>query len=413
LVVKCGIIGVVVNFQTIDEHSPHLEAVKRLGRAHSDTLGFLPAGAFDDYASERHIIVALNGSDCCGYVLYRVVRDRVIVAHFCVASEARKQGVARAMLNYLTNATKKHRGIFLSCRRDYEASKTWPRLGFHPVGEMPGRAADGSELVRWALDYGHPDLFSGVDELGALDAAIDSNVFVDLVDHRTEETEGLRAHWLKPLVSLCYTAELLTEFNRNADPATRKKRAAEIQQFKMLRCSHEAYRNAEQLLAPLFPTLDSDQDESDFRQLVRALAAEADAFVTRDSGILDRAEEIFKACGLSVVRPAELIGRIDTIEHEREYQRSFVAGTRQVQIQRISAVDDALIACVQVHGEQPRKLLAEMNRCLADPQRYQCHKMTGSDGATLAVYVVERDSEIDRLPILRVCAKWQAGTISR
>lgn len=403
----------MVSVQAIDDQSPHLEAVKRLWRSHSDTLGYMPAGAFADYAHERHILVALNGADCVGYLLYRIVRDRVTIAHFCVAAEVRKQGVARAMLNHLIAATKRHRGIVLSCRRDFEASNTWPRLGFHASSERVGRAADGSELVCWAIDYGHADMFGEDGEPGALDAAIDSNIFLDLVERRNEETEGLRADWLRPLVTLCYTPELLNEINRNENADTRKQRKGEVQQFRMLQCTPEAFHKAEQLLRPLFPTLDKSQDESDFRHLVRALAAEADAFVTRDEALLDLADDVFNMCGLPITRPAELIGRIDVIEHEREYQRNFVAGTRRIVQERISCVDGTLISAIQATGEQQRKLAATLNAFLADPQRVRCHKISDSEGAMLAAFVVERDSGVDRVPLLRICAKRQASTLAR
>ena len=157
----------MVVIQAIDEHSQHLSAVKDLWREHSDTLGFLPAGAFVDYARDRHILVALQDSVCVGYLLYRVVRDRATVAHFCVATGARRQGVARALMDSLVASTRKCRGIVLSCRRDFDASKTWPRLGFHPIGELQGRAKGGSDLVRWLLDFGHADLFTNRGEPGS------------------------------------------------------------------------------------------------------------------------------------------------------------------------------------------------------------------------------------------------------
>jgi GNAT superfamily N-acetyltransferase/predicted nucleic acid-binding protein len=403
----------MVTVEAINEQSAHLGAVKRLWRAHSDTLGFLPDGAFKDYARERHILVALNGSICVGYLLYRVVRDRVTIAHFCITPECRKQGTARALIKHLVGSTKRYRGISLSCRRDFDANETWPRLGFHVIGEMPGRASEGSELVRWWYDYGHPDMFTIGSEPGALEVAIDSNVFLDLMDSRDEESQGLLADWLRPLVTLCYTAELLNEIDRNKDSATRKKRTGEAQQFTMLQCAPEAFQNADHLLRPLFPSFCNPQDESDFRHLVRAVAAEADAFVTRDGKLLERADEIFQVCGLSVVRPAELIGRIDIIEHERDYQRNFVAGTRQVVQERMNSTDDAILAAIQCSGEQRRTLAATLNRYLASPQRCRCQKIMSNDGATLAVIVVEHDAGVDRVPLLRICAKRQAGTLAR
>jgi hypothetical protein len=36
--------------EVVDTHSPHLPTIKALGRANASTLGFLPEGAFDQYA---------------------------------------------------------------------------------------------------------------------------------------------------------------------------------------------------------------------------------------------------------------------------------------------------------------------------------------------------------------------------
>jgi GNAT superfamily N-acetyltransferase/predicted nucleic acid-binding protein len=404
----------MVIIDTIDDNSPHLEAVKKLWGLHRGTLGFLPAGAFDQHARDRHIIVALNGADCVGYILYRTPRQRVAITHFCVAEHARKKGVARAMLDRLIKTTKHCRGIVLSCRRDYEAaSKAWPRLGFHAASERPGRAAVASELVRWELDYNQPDLFSNIDEPASLEAAIDSNVFLDLVEHRSDETEGLRADWLRPLLKLCYTRELLNDVNQHQSADTRKKRRADAQQFKLLQCTPEEYQKAEQALKPLFPNLSKVRDESDFRHLVRAVACEADAFITRDRSLLDRADEVFNVCGLPVERPVELIGRIDIIEHERDYQRNFVAGTRQIVRERVSCADAELIMAIQAKDEKQNMLAASLNTYLADPQCAQCHKFSEVDGTILAAFVIERKSGIDRVPILRICAKRQGRTLAR
>ena len=161
----------------------------------------------------------------------------------------------------------------------------------------------------------------------------------------------------------------------------------------MLPSSPDAFAKAEAVLKPLFLSIDTTQDESDYRHLVH-LAAEADVFVTRDKDLLARADDVFAACGLPVVlRPAELIGRIDIIEHEHKYRRNFVAGTRRITIERVNCVDDAFVAAIQARARRRRwKLKAELNTYLADPQHHSCYKMTDSDGATLAAFVVQRQT---------------------
>lgn len=399
--------------QSITEDSPLLEPVKQLWRRHSDTLGFLPSGAFDDYARCRHILVATRDNHLAGYVLYRVGKTYVTVAHFCVAQAYRGQGVSRLMLNDLRIRTQGCSGILLNCRRDFDANQMWPRLGFRVIGNIPGKASEGSELVQWLLHYGKPDLLSLVERSNAMDIAMDANITFHLIDGTDEESQGLNADWLRTQIRLCYTQELCNEIDRHRNQQYKKKRRGQIQQFTMLPFTPDAYDSAERVLRPLFSHLNSQQSESDFRQLVCSLAGEADAFVTLDGGLLSRSEEIFQACGLPVVRPAEMIGRIDVIEREREYQRNFIGGTRQVSVQRVPRVDDRLISAIKMPQEQSRKLVSTISRHLANPHRAECRTLTNPTGEVLASYVVDRDGGRDTVPVLRICAKRMAGTLAR
>ncbi len=401
----------MVTVQAVDEQSPYLQDVKRLWRVHSATLGFLPDGAFQDYARERHVVVALDErGTCAGYLLYRIVRDRATIAHFCVAPEFRGQGCARAMIDWLIKATKKHRGIMLSCRTDYHANQSWPRLGFYPIGSKLGRAG---KIDIWWQGHGHSDLFSATVQPGAIKAVLDVNVFIDLVEKRNEEAMGLEADWLTPFVTLCYTPELLVEINRNQDTETQKRRKAEAEQFAMLECSAEAFHNAEKELLPLFRAQSTEQDESDFRHVVRARAAGADVFVTRDEGLLDKADDVFGACGVAVVRPGELATQIDTLQQEHLYQRRQVAGTNQVFQSRIKAVDERLVSAIKANDEKQHALRELLNTFLADPRRFYCHLLTNRTHEMLAAYVVDRHERLDRIPLMRVCDKRRGSTLAR
>jgi len=71
-----------VNVKTIS--LADLEAVKLLGRRYRATLGFLPDGAYDDHASQGHILGAYDhAGGLTGYLLYRVSRRRAVIAHLC------------------------------------------------------------------------------------------------------------------------------------------------------------------------------------------------------------------------------------------------------------------------------------------------------------------------------------------
>lgn len=398
--------------QAIDDKSPHLAAVKELWKANCTTLGFFPDGAFLDYARDKRILVALDGDKCVGYTLYRLGSDVATIAHFCIAADARKQGHAKALIKELSERTKHLRGISLYCRSDFEANKSWPRLGFQRVGSKRGRAASGSELICWFLDHGHPDMFEGAHPPTEIEAAMDANIFLDLVEDRSEETKGLRADWLRPLVTLCYTAELINEVNSRASANRRKQRTKELEEFKELRCSSDAFQHGEAILRPLFPSLANDQDESDFRHLVRALACNADVFITRDGDILAQADEIYTACQLSVVRPSEFIARLDVLEREKDYQRAFIAGTRVVSQERLSSIHTDLLQSITAHGERQKDLARELQRMFADPRNCQTQCLTNGN-EILAVFSVEQDNDIDRVPLLRIIAERKVGTVAR
>ncbi len=113
-----------IAIEQIDPTSPHLPTVMALGRANTKTLGFLRDSAFVDYAKRRGILVALAPEgDCIGYVMYRCPRQQITIAHLCIDKLWRGKGVAKRLVEYLSQNHKELYGIGLWCRRDYSISK--------------------------------------------------------------------------------------------------------------------------------------------------------------------------------------------------------------------------------------------------------------------------------------------------
>ena len=85
-----------------------------------------------------------------GYLLYRIAKSRVMIVHLCVDEKHRGKDISKKLVNKLIDLTKdKYLGIGLNCRRDYEASKVWPKLNFYVGYEKPGRKKEGSTLNFW------------------------------------------------------------------------------------------------------------------------------------------------------------------------------------------------------------------------------------------------------------------------
>src|SRR6266568_3064076 len=176
--------------------SPHLERIMLLHRLNAKTLGFFPKGAFEEYARLRQIIVALDSDgNCLGYLLHRVARGRATIVHLCVANETRGKGVARLLVDRLKQETKSLEGIGLLCRRDYDVTHIWPKLGFEAVHAKAGRGSDGAELTFWWFSHGHEDLFSRVAEPDPIRQRVvmDANIFYDLHTRQTPESEVSKA----------------------------------------------------------------------------------------------------------------------------------------------------------------------------------------------------------------------------
>ncbi|HVA51170.1 MAG TPA: GNAT family N-acetyltransferase [Pirellulales bacterium] len=401
----------MATIEPIDAGSHYLTLVKKLWRANSETLGFLPDGAFDEYASKGGILIARDRDALVGYLLYRLGKSKATIAHLCVDETARGKGYPEELVRHLVVRTNHLAGIDLRCRRDFPACRVWQRLGFTVLKESPGRAADGSELTHFWLDFGHADLFTSEPRCAIV--VLDANVFVDLAECRNEESQGLLADWLQDSVEFFVTSELNNDINRARDPQLRRKRKQDALRFEELKHSHDEFMKWEQVIRPLFPVFKTEQDESDFRHLVRAVAGGAAAFVTRDDELLRLADEVYHLSGLRVLRPAELIGRIDELVRESEYQRFQVAGTRRINRQRASAADDSLIRAVAGPNDPHWSVRDGLNTFFAAPQRFSCFKISDNDGSVLAFYVIEQTSGCLRIPLFRVCRHKIAGTLAR
>lgn len=408
----------------IDHRSPHLETVKALGKANAATLGFLPEGAFEEYAARRNIIVAINPKgECVGYCLFRVSNQQAIIAHLCVTPSNRKQGVARALVNYLKDITKEDlHGISLKCRRDYEASLVWPRFGFIAKRNILGRSKDRKELTLWWLDHNHPTLFTESTQEKLRDkicVVLDANVFFDLSDKSRqgyEESRALLADWLPSNLELCVTDEIYNEIERGSNSPLRKTSREFVDQFTNPPAAPDEINKFAASLRSFFPEKMTARDESDLRQLARTLAAGLQFFITRDELLLGRAEKIYETFGLSILRPSDLIVRLDELRQESEYQPVRLAGTLS-EIKLLNKSDDPHVVetfLANSLGESKQSFKIRLFRILSDPETYRCQVALDSEHLPFALIAYDRSQPDSlELPILRVRRGSLAATMAR
>jgi GNAT superfamily N-acetyltransferase len=409
--------------ELIDSTSRYLEAVKALGAANAATLGFFPEGAFDDYAARRQISVALddNGS-CIGYVLYRVSNNRAIVAHLCVAKSWRRSGVAEFLVDHLKETTKCLRGIGLRCRRDYDASKVWPKFNFVPLYDQPGRGKDPQMITFWWFDHGHPDLFSSsiVEKASSkLCVVVDANVFFDLIDEARpghQESTSLVADWLAESVEVCVTDQLLNDINRSESDEQRRRDRESAKAFTKLPCQMDVLETVAEELARFFPEKRTERDESDLLHLARTIASDAKFFATRDGPLLGIADSLYEAFAITVIRPADLVIRLDELQRENEYQPVRLAGTLS-KVQLVPSGQEALLTSrfqSPMRGESRSLFQGRLRPLLADPKRFSCHMAVDIEGAALAMFVYDQLNPQElTIPLFRVARSALAATLSR
>lgn len=412
----------VLAVKPIDELSPHLNSVRTLWRANSQTLGFFPDGAFLEHARQGHILVALMEEQCVGYILYRTSRQRVTITHLCVGVNHRSQGIAKALVNALSKATHNYSGIKLSCRRDYAVNKMWPQLGFVALQDRPGRSQDGKKLTYWWRDHGYPDLWTMAEASGQeakLAVVLDANVFFDLNDQkgsRSEESKALLADWLQESVTFSVTTEIHNEIDRNPEPAQRAMLHNVAGNFQTVRPKQEDVDTAEQALRSFFPRHLSESDASDHRQLAKTVAAEVEYFVTRDDRLLKISDDIYHTAQVRTIRPSDLITHLDELRRAAEYRPAALAATPLHTRRAHAGEQDEVVKIFYAAGdEEPRyEFQGRTRRYLADPQRYECRVITDEQANQLAFIVYDR-SQVSSLTIVmcRVRRSKAAATLTR
>lgn len=408
-----------IRIEEIDGNSPHLDAVMRLWRSSSSTLGLFPEGAFREYAARRNIFVALDKTTCVGYLLFRYSRDRVVIVHLCVHKDHLGRGIAKRLAFHLHGATQRFRGIGLSCRRDYDASKVWPRLGFTAVHDKPGRGKDGKFLTYWWLDHNHPTLFTATEKQqreAKLVAAIDHNVFLDLYKKRDPDSQALEADWLQDSLQLCVTNEILNEINRLDDANERQSQRDYYSRFPQLSSSQEKFQAAYDSLKKFFLGSTGQSDEADRRHLARSIASGTTLFVTRDAAILEKATDVYESHGLLLTHPSDLIVRIDELQRGSSYQPARLAGT----LLRIALIakDNVPAIVGAFHNGAARETKAQFQRtlrhCLSTPKTIECAVVTRGAGETVAIFAIDRSKAAElAVPILRVSKDLLGSTLSQ
>lgn len=412
-----------VTIEAIDDRSPHLQTVIELGDANKATLSFFPEGAFRTHAARRQIIVAIEPeAGCIGYLLYGASPryNRVTIIHLCLASSHQGKGLARKLVDYLIQITQQYSGIGLTCRRDYELDNFWSKLGFVAQYDEPAKTA-GKLNTYWWLDHGHPNLFSTAaihQREFKLCVVINADIFFDLSSNKTienEESEFLLSDWLQPELDLCLNDEIFNRINFISNADQRKKQQKFAKSFTFLPCQNKRRDEGYQSLQDYFSQKGISVNDSDLRYLARTIASDVYILVTRDSQLLNIADDIYTRFRLSIIRPIDLIVQLEELRINPEYQPIRLAGTslkqKRVQNGQETILNDYFQSDKQ--GEDKAEFQQKLRRFFAEPNKFDCSVVFEGEKQPLALVVYDRHKRYElEIPMLRVGENLLAATIA-
>lgn len=401
-----------------------LKQVKNLWRANSRQLGAFPSGAFDEYASKGNILVAVEAERCIGYLLFREIfrRNDIALTHLCVDGHARNRGIANQLVTALKEMTARSRGIGLWCRRDYDVNRFWPEMGFAWQRERPGRGRDQQMLSYWWFNHGHPDLFTAAhthfDEVRLI-AALDASVFFDLIkDDGAIDSDSLSllADWLVPHIEYCITSEILNEISRCTVPEHRQYQLKiALDEFRLIPDKNTEFEQILSLLNSQLPTTTNEGEKSDRRQLARAASGGADFFITRDSKLVDSGSALFETVRIPILRPSELVTRVDSLLRSAEYQPSRLRGTLSFNSIRsnssIKELQDSFLNCES--GERRADFQKILSGLLSNPADTRLRAICDADGRKVAILAVDiSEADYVSVRLCRVLKEYYAKTIA-
>ena len=301
-----------------------VDAVDRLMKENSDTLGFLPLVVLQSHASSGTILGAMTGDNrLAGYLLYASYRERFRIIHLSVAEQFRRQGLARRLMDELVATATTQRILTLRCRNDFPAHEMWPKLEFVPEVEKPGRSRQGLPLTHWSRTLALGDqlaLFRANISEDTVDLVVDAQVFFDFSDPHNELTSPSHAllnDSLVDIINIWHTDELLQEIRRNPDAADREQ--ARIRAGAFYRLTHDpllfdAHRDTLRAVLPYR----TEQERSDVHHLAMVASSDVRIFVSRDERLLKNAGHIRALTGIRVLNPTQILLEV----HQRSVNES-------------------------------------------------------------------------------------------
>lgn len=388
----------------------HIDAVDSLMKDNTRWLGFLPQEALRDYLEKGWVLGSqTEDGQLIGYLLYAVNQRRFRITHLCVSDEFRNQGIAKGLVDKLKQTATSQMIITLNCRRDFPAHTMWPKWGFVPIDEKPGRSSAGHLLTTWEYTLAQDpqlSLFQAKISDETLDVIIDAQVFFDLYEPNSDTTnpsEALLADFLIDSLNLWVTDEILVEINRATNQQQRESSRHKAQEF-LRKHDPNSVEHFDKALRQLLPH-NRDSQVSDIRHLAKAAASDVNIFVTRDQALLNKAKDISELTRLQVLSPTELIIQLHELSDRQSYAYQSVSGLN-LGWHRLTSEElaDFPYNSFLVQGERKGNFREKLDPFLASPNQYECDLLWLRGKAIALRVLTNRADKILSVPFARVAS---------
>jgi len=376
-----------------------LQRIDDLSRNYRSTLGFLTMETYRDYLSKGGVLGARTATgELVGYVLFADYYDRFRIAQLCVSEAFRGKGIARQLIDKLKETATTQKVIKLRCRRDFPAHDMWPKLGFIPLDEKPGRSAQGLPLTLWCNRIAQDDelgLWRAETSDEVLDIVIDAQIFYDFDAEETSSTtisKGLLEDYLLDSLNIWVSDELFIEINRQKSDEVRQRSLERARGMARLSHRQDQVDQFIQILQSVLPYRDPSE-KSDIHHLAKTAASDVRTFVTKDEKLIRKSTAIKSLTGVSVIHPSKLIISLHEISEKHSYSPSRVSGIN-LHWRRIRDEDCASLSngYFQHAGESKGKLTETIRSYLSHPNRYQC-EFLWSQKEVVAIRVLDTQQQ--------------------
>ena len=388
-----------------------VDAVDELMKKNSRTLGFLPRKALESFlrgdGRERVLGARTDDRSLVGYMIYAAYPDRFRIAHLCVSADSRQHGIARQFIEELKLNATTQTDMRLHCRRDYPAHQMWPKLGFVPLAEKPGRSAAGHTLTFWRCPLAADnqlELFRAHTSDDTLDVVIDAQILFDLYEPDSDTTissKALLSDFLADSLNLLITDEMYVEIDRKDAPIQRRLSRQHAQGFPTARHDPKSARHFADALGAALPRKTPSQ-QSDIHQLAKATAAGLKIFVTRDATLLKKSAVVSELTGLQLMRPTELVVRLHELSDAQSYTPRRVAGS-DLAWRRLTSSDLAKLrlAAFRTDSEKESLLREKLGVFLAAPDCFSSEVLWHEGQAVTIRILAQHPNGITSVPSCR------------